>query len=180
VVSGPRFGGKTRLLREYLTPGRPELVLDIDLKRVTGVFELVKMIVMRAKATEFGALRRGVYPLLETSTSFERSKIVNSQLIIDNQLTPERLEMALALSLSEDLTGLRRKLILAFDNTYACDRELASIVYTMVDAMRTHGTGLVIFEQVIRDPRLPMRMRLRRRSHRKAGSSPRVQEVRAS
>lgn len=62
--------------------------------------------------------------------------------------------MALALSLSEDLTRLRRKLILAFDNTYACDRELASIVYTMVDAMRSHGTGLVIFEQVVRDPQL--------------------------
>lgn len=156
VVLGPRLGGKTKLLREFLKRGRPELVLDVDLRRVTGAFELIKLMVTRARPGEFDALTREVHQLLDANVSFERTKIVNSQLTFRNPLTPERLELAVALSLSEDLARLQRKLIIAFDHTYACDRELASLVHQIVDAMRSSDRGLVIFEHVVRDPRLAM------------------------
>jgi hypothetical protein len=152
VLAGPRYAGKTRLLREtFVFIARSELVVYLDLEAQTGTEDLMRHLMATASDLELNGLREEVRKLVSANANFERTRIRNSQITLNNPVTAERLQYALSLSFRADLRRLQRKLVLILDHTYACDGDAAKFVMQIVSAMRTHNAGTVIVEQAIHD-----------------------------
>ncbi|MEV8639020.1 hypothetical protein AB0395_45930 [Streptosporangium sp. NPDC051023] len=151
ALAAPRYAGKTRLLFEFSEEAHEDAIsCYLDLDEVTGLEDVVTSVLASADPGEFPSLKESLV-LIDRGVELDRTRIRNSQVMIHNSLSAQRLKVVLAKSLAADFALHSRPLLLALDNTPSCTPDASAAIELMVRAMRTRGRGVVVAEKVTED-----------------------------